>query len=889
LKAQPSLNPSERASDEDKVLLVLTLLIGAVAGLVVVAFILVTERLGARLYPAGGAAWRRVLIPVAGSLITGFLLSRYFPNARGSGIPQTKAALFLHDGYISLRTVLGKFGLCSVSLASGIALGREGPSVHVSAGIASVMGRKLGLSPAGVKALLPVGAAAAVAAAFNTPIAAVLFSLEEVVGDMHAPVLGSVVLSSATSWMVLHLILGDEPLFHVPAYQLVHPIEFAIYAFLGLAGGFAGTGFVKLLLWQRKRFMALPRSTQWMQPAVGGLTVGLLGWYFPDVLGVGYGIVGLALNGQLVVGMMGLLVLLKIIATATCYSSGNAGGIFGPSLYIGAMLGGTIGGIAHSLLPDYTGSAGAYALVGMGAAFAAIVRVPLTSVIMIFEITRDYTIIVPLMVANLASYLISSRLQETPIYEALSEQDGLHLPSGARAREQVLTVLNATRTESALKAQTTARDALVAVDREQGAWPVADAGAFHGMVTLQRMESAPEKPLGELLEPGFPHLHPDHSLDSALRRIAASGIPVLPVVSRSNIHELIGVADVPHILAAYRMAHAAGERAAPAATLSRRRLVAGALAVLIAAGILGGFLRTYYRSEQAARAERALRAANELMSRERYDEAIASYREALSITHRTADRLALGLALAKANRPAEALIYLEQVLREEPANGPAHLAIAQIDATAGRIDDAVAHYQRAIYGAWPDRVDESRLAARLEMIQLLEKAGRREQAAGELAALAETRPGDLELQKRIARQFVQLGAQSRAAEMWSDIANRHPEDPETWRELGETRLAMGDFAACRDAFRSAHLDQRAELCASASIMDPTARGLGAAEKRRRSRMLLAAVRKELGDCAISPAVKGEDDAEAAERLWRACKVPSSDSAAAHVMAKLLAQ
>src|SRR5215471_16400666 len=282
---------------EEKVLLVLTLIIGAIVGLVVVAFIVLTENLGARLYPAGGAAWRRVLIPVFGALSTGFLLFRYFPNARGSGIPQTKAALFLRDGFISMRTVLGKFGLCSVSLASGIALGREGPSVQVGAGIASVLGRRLGLSPKSIRALVPVGASAALAAAFNTPIAAVLFSLEEVMGNLHAPVLGSIVLSSATSWIVLHLMLGDEPLFHVPAYQLVHPIEFLFYAALGIIGGVVSVGFVRLLLWQRKKFSAMPRRIQWLLPAVGGATVGLLGWFVPEVLGVGYGFVGQALNG----------------------------------------------------------------------------------------------------------------------------------------------------------------------------------------------------------------------------------------------------------------------------------------------------------------------------------------------------------------------------------------------------------------------------------------------------------------------------------------------------------------------------------------------------------------------------------------------------------------
>jgi CIC family chloride channel protein len=229
------------------VFLILALVIGALTGLAVVAFILLTERMGMRLYPVGGAPWRRLLFPVAGSLGIGYLLFRYFPYARGSGVPQTKAALFAREGRITLRTVLGKFFCTSATLASGIPLGREGPSVQVGAGIASVLGRFLGLRPEKVKALLPVGAAAAIAAAFNTPLAAVLFALEEIV-DLHARVLGSVVLASATSWCVLRLLLGNSPLFKVPQYQLVHPAEFAVYAVLGVAGGLVSVAFTKLLL-----------------------------------------------------------------------------------------------------------------------------------------------------------------------------------------------------------------------------------------------------------------------------------------------------------------------------------------------------------------------------------------------------------------------------------------------------------------------------------------------------------------------------------------------------------------------------------------------------------------------------------------------------------------
>src|ERR1039458_8615940 len=199
---------AELRQSEDQIVLILALVIGALTGLAVVAFILLTERMGMRLYPVGGAPWRRLLFPVVGSLGIGYLLYRYFPDARGSGVPQTKASLYAREGRITLRTVLGKFFCTSATLASGIPLGREGPSVQVGAGIGSVLGRLLGLRSEQVKNLIPVGAAAAIAAAFNTPLAAVLFSLEEIVGDLHAPVIGAVVLASATAWMVLRVFLG---------------------------------------------------------------------------------------------------------------------------------------------------------------------------------------------------------------------------------------------------------------------------------------------------------------------------------------------------------------------------------------------------------------------------------------------------------------------------------------------------------------------------------------------------------------------------------------------------------------------------------------------------------------------------------------------------------
>jgi chloride channel protein, CIC family len=543
---------------EDQLLIILSLVIGVIVGLTVVAFILLTGRLAARMYPPGSAVWRRVLIPTAGSLVSGFLLYRYFPNARGSGIPQAKFALFIQDGYISFRTVVGKFLCCSISLASGIALGREGPSVQIGAGIASVLGRRFGLSIPNVKALLPVGCSAALAAAFNTPIAAVLFSLEEILGDLHAPVLGAVVLSSATSWIVLHLILGDQPLFHVPAYQLVNPLEFGIYAILGVVGGLGSVCFVKLLLYLRVWFKQLPKSTVWLQPTAGGLLVGLFGWFRPEVLGVGYDYVDHVLGGDFPVRTVAVLAIMKIIATPACYSSGNAGGIFGPSLFIGAMIGGTVGNIAHALLPHLTANPGAYALVGMGAAFAGIVRTPLTSVIMIFEMTRDYSIVVPLMISNLISFFISQQLQREPIYEALALQEGVFLPTG-ESREELAGIGVSEVMQSDVQPLPPDADmasAKLRFEQEKcNSWPVADGNQLLGVISSHQIEAATPAPstAADLIRSGdeYPYVHLDHPLSYVLERMGAKGVDVVPVVSRANIHQMYGVVRLKDVLAVY--------------------------------------------------------------------------------------------------------------------------------------------------------------------------------------------------------------------------------------------------------------------------------------------------------------------------------------------------
>lgn len=545
---------------EEQVFLALTLLIGALVGLTVVAFIVVTERVGARLYPVGSAHWRFLLVPSIGSLAMGFLLFRFFPDARGSGVPQTKAALYAREGRITLSTVFGKFLCTSATLACGIPLGREGPAVQVGGGIASVLGRRIGLSPERVKSLIPVGAAAAIAAAFNTPLAAVLFALEEVVGDLHAPVLGSVVLASATSWGVLRLMLGNDPLFQVPQYSLVNPWELLIYAVLGVAGGLVSVAFTQLLLRSRAWFATLPRKTVWYQPLAGGLLIGIMGWFVPQVMGVGYKYVGDVLNGGMTLKLIIALLGMKLVATAISYASGNAGGIFGPSLFLGAMLGGLVGGIAQHVFPGHVAEPGAYALVGMGTAFAGVVRAPMTSVVMIFEITRDYAVIVPLMISNLVSYFIAARIQRKPIYEVLADQDGIHLPQhesySRRSQRQVIRLMRPA--SNILEANESLGEAAgrmrVAKDRT---WPVVEQSRLLGLLEREQIEAAirsegPAKRVGDLVGlREFSHLHSDQTFDMALERMGSARLDVLPVVSRANLHEMLGVVRLEDVLDAY--------------------------------------------------------------------------------------------------------------------------------------------------------------------------------------------------------------------------------------------------------------------------------------------------------------------------------------------------
>jgi chloride channel protein, CIC family len=552
----PPVTPRQLRLREHQLFLILAIVVGVLAGLSAVLFTVAIEQTSYRLFGLAPTRVRLFAIPPLMSAVTGVLLAKLSPDVRGSGVPQTESAYHLAGGAIPAHVPIGKFITGVLCIGSGHSMGREGPSVQIGAGLASVVGRWLHLPPHRVRELVPVGAAGALAAAFNTPIAAVLFALEEIIGDLNATLLGSAVVASVASVIVERSILGNEPLFHVPPYRLVHPAELLAYAALGVFGGLVSLLFSKGLLGLRELFLRLPARSRMLQPSLGGLIIGAILVFSPAIMGVGYEYVDQALNGGLLLKTMALLCFLKLGATVVSYASGNAGGIFGPSLYIGAMAGGAAGMLVRRIAPFPTADPGAYALVGMGTLFAGIIRAPMTSVFMIFEITQDYQILVPLMVANMLSFVISKRYQPVPIYHALLHQDGVHLPSpGTHALTSGRTARQVMRPEvSFIAPESPVEEAWHrATEHEQPGYLVGTRDHLLGVVTREQLERwrASEKssdPVGSIVEGDFVHVHPDHPLDVVLDRLSESN-GLLPVVSRVNVHRVEGVVTPDSIVA----------------------------------------------------------------------------------------------------------------------------------------------------------------------------------------------------------------------------------------------------------------------------------------------------------------------------------------------------
>jgi CIC family chloride channel protein len=556
-------SPPRLAMPETRLFLLLAMMIGLLSGLSVVLFQIAINwirllALGSALHPL----WPRIVLgPVAGGILVAVLVMRVFPLVRGSGVNQTKAAVYIYDGYIPFRTVIGKFFTCALAIGSGQSLGPEDPSLQMGAGIASALGRRLGFSRERLRLLAPVGAAAGLAAAFNAPIAAVLFVIEEVIGTWSAGGLGAIVLAAVSSVVVMRWFLGGAPLFRVAPYHPGPPVELLAYAVLGVAGGFASLLFMQFIAYARPQLQRAPRWLQYSLPGLAGCLVGVIGLGFPQVMGAGYVYVDQALHDQYTWEVLAVLGLLKIFATGICFSSGTPGGMFAPTLFVGAMIGGAIGGLEHLFFHNISGSVGPFALVGMGALFAGFLRTPITSVFMVVEVSGSYSIILPVMISNTIAYLIARHYQRVPLFDLLSRQDGVELPSLEELREhEVLRVEQAMRgpgavpvlaaTDSLARAVGQARDAeegYVLIGYPDGRWAAASRVILHQLAGEGRNERA----VGEVIEPAWlPLVHPDQPLEVALG--PAQEWPLVPVVSRADPRRLEGIVSLGDVLAAYR-------------------------------------------------------------------------------------------------------------------------------------------------------------------------------------------------------------------------------------------------------------------------------------------------------------------------------------------------
>jgi chloride channel protein, CIC family len=548
---------------EDRFFLMLAVFIGIFSGLSVVCFRYAIDWCGLALLGAGGetSKLRLLLAPSLTGLLIAVLVIHLFPRARGSGVNQTKAALYIYNGYIPLRTALGKFISAAMAIGSGQSLGPEDPSLQIGASLASAIGRRLQLSRDRMRLIAPVGAAAGLAAAFNAPISAVLFVIEEVIGRWTAGILGSVVLSAVSSVVVMRWFLGSESMFRIPPVELKRPSELIAYSILGIIGGLASVVFAAGIEKLRPRFRRMLPWTQYLQPAVAGLLIGVIAVLgAPQVMGAGYIAIDEAMHGQFTWQFMAVLAVLKIVATTLSFVSGTPGGMFAPTLFIGAMLGAAVGGAEHWLYPHLSWSPGTFALVGMGVLFAGFLRAPMTSVFMVLEVSGNYSIILPVIVANTFAYFISRTLMPVPIFDVLSRQDGLELPSMEEQREESILrvedamctpldpVLNADDTvERALKVSAQAMQDTVLVRLKPSGW--SDVSKAE-LAELQKVGRAGEKLGAVLTGDPIPSLHPDLPLDTALRYL--DRWPLVPVVNRANLSKIEGVITQRDVLERYR-------------------------------------------------------------------------------------------------------------------------------------------------------------------------------------------------------------------------------------------------------------------------------------------------------------------------------------------------
>lgn len=561
----------------------LAIIVGVMAGLGAVAFRWLISFFHDILFLNGGdilsilGGYYVILLPIIGGLIVGPLI--YFSGAReakGHGVPEVMDAVANKGGRIRTRVAAVKILASSITIGSGGSVGREGPIVQIGATLGSILGQRFQLSQEWIKSLVACGAAAGISATFNAPIAGVFFAHEVILGRMFTRHFGFVVMSSVVSDVVAHAFLGDLQSFNVPHYTLNSYGELGLYFILGVACAGVGILFIKVI-YKFENFFEMIRIPEYCKPALGGLVIGLLGLYSPYLFGVGYDGMETVLLGQsdplvMTIGnttfssvelTLLTLLLLKIIATSVTLGSGGSGGVFAPSLFMGAMFGGVFGHFAARIFPTMVADPEAYAMVGMAAVFSASARAPITAIIILFEMTRDYAIMLPLMLAVVVSTLIARRLNKESIYTEKLLSRGIKVKS-----QEEIDLLEKVRVDEVMTCDfpTLPLDMplnkAITVFKESShhGFPVVDKNnRLKGMITLSDIEAVMEDNLegmtiADVATTSLITAYPDETLHDVVHRLGTSEVGRIPVVDRKSPFTLLGCLRRYDIVKAYAKA-----------------------------------------------------------------------------------------------------------------------------------------------------------------------------------------------------------------------------------------------------------------------------------------------------------------------------------------------
>ena len=578
---------------ETTVLLLLSIVIGLVTGAAAVIFIDLIDWITNFSFGtvpetiASLGRWWIIIIPVVGSLISGPIIAFFASEAKGHGVPEVMQAMVLEGGRIRPRVAVAKIAASSVCIGTGGSAGREGPIVQVGSTFGSTLGQLFRMSDRRIRNLVACGAAAGIAATFNAPIAGVAFAIEVLAGDLAISVVSNVVISAVTAAIVSQAFLGSEPAFHIPTYAMKNPVEILFYVVLGLLAGLMGVLFIKVLYGMEDVFDGWKKMPMWVRPAIGALLLGVTGFVYPPILtklgidpvlakaglpiirnvphifGAGFDTIEAALTGPLPWILLISLLFLKLLATALTLGSGNSGGVFAPALFMGAMLGGLFGLGVDMAFPQYAINPGAYALAGMAAVFVGAARAPLTAILIAFEMSNDYKVILPLMTATIIALVVAHRIHPESIYTLKLARRGLRLRFG-----RDVDVLDGVMVSEVMtKNPPTINENLTMGELEDyfmrthhhGVMVVDGRGNLSGVITLQDLdrclsnrEDCRDIRVKDVMVKSMLTAYPDESIGDALHRMAARDVGRMPVVDRNDPKKLLGAVRRNDIARAYQ-------------------------------------------------------------------------------------------------------------------------------------------------------------------------------------------------------------------------------------------------------------------------------------------------------------------------------------------------